>query len=115
MEWLIENWFIAMAIFAILECAVYFAIKFLQLPNKEQVNKIKSWLLLAVVQAETELGEKTGRLKLAMVYDAFIVRFPMTAKFISFETFSSYVDMALEEMKNLLESNQAVKKYVEKK
>lgn len=114
MEWLINNWFILVGLIAILMCVGFFIINFLGLPTKKQVEKIRQWLLIAVVEAEKQLGSSTGRLKLSMVYDAFIVKFPMTAKFIGFETFSSYVDLALEEMRKLLESNQAIKDYVEK-
>lgn len=115
MEWLIENWFIAIGVIAILICGGFFIVNFLGLPTQKQVTKIKEWLLWSVVEAEKELGSSTGRLKLSMVYDAFILKFPMTSKFISFETFSKYVDLALDEMRRLLESNQAVKEYVEKK
>lgn len=115
MEWLLENWFVVIGIIAVLVCGGIFVINFLGLPTAKQIEKIKQWLLGAVVEAEKQLGGQTGRLKLSMVYDAFISRFPMTAKFISFETFSSYVDLALDEMKKLLEANEAIKQYVENK
>lgn len=115
MEWLLENWFVVIGLLALAVSTGFVIVKFLGLPTKEQVKKIKAWLLQAVIQAEAELGGKTGKLKLSVVYDAFITKFPMTAKFISFETFSSYVDLALEEMKKLLETNDAIKQYVRKK
>lgn len=115
MEWLIENWFIVIGLIAILICGGFFVINFLGLPTKTQIIKIKEWLLIAVVEAEKQLGGQTGRLKLSMVYDAFLLKFPMTAKFISFDTFSKYVDLALDEMKRLLQTNEAIKQYVEKR
>ena len=48
-----------------------------------------------------------------MVYDMFITRFPLVAKIISFNTFSFWVDEALDEMKELLKDNKAVKAVIE--
>ena len=62
--------------------------------------------------AEKELGGGTGKLKLRYVYDLFLTKFNWLAKVISFEQFSDLVDEALEEMKRLLESNNAVKEIV---
>ena len=115
MEWLIENWFVVVGLSALVLALGFAIVKFLGLPTKEQTKKIKAWLLQAVIEAEKELGNKTGKVKLSVVYDAFIVRFPMTAKFISFDTFSNYVDLALDEMKKLLETNEAIKQYVEQR
>lgn len=111
-EWIIENWYIIVALAAVtggVGVAVY---KFAGLPTAEQVVKIKQWLLLAVTTAEKELGGGTGQLKLRYVYDMFINRFPVTAKVVSFELFSLWVDEALENMKNMLESNKVLQKFV---
>ena len=115
MEWLIENWFVMLGLVALLVSMGFLVVKFLGLPTNEQVRKIKAWLLQAVIEAEKNLGGKTGKVKLSVVYDAFISKFPMTAKFISFDTFSIYVDLALVEMKNMLTANESVKQYVENK
>nr|DAU99661.1 MAG TPA: hypothetical protein [Bacteriophage sp.] len=45
----------------------------------------------------------------------FVQKFEWIAKAVSFETFSSWVDAALEQMKKILESNQAVVNLVENK
>lgn len=78
-----------------------------------QRKNIKEWLLYAVIEAEKELGSKTGRIKLRQVFDSFIVTFPTVSKFISFNAFSRLVDLALVEMKKLIESNAQCKEYVE--
>lgn len=111
-EWIVENWFIIVALAAVaggVACAIY---KFAGLPTKEQIAKIKQWLLLVVTQAEKELGGGTGQLKLRYVYDLFISRFPTTAKIVSFETFSKWVDDALDDMRKMLESNKAAQEFV---
>lgn len=85
---------------------------FTQLTKKEQLAKVKEWLLYAVVMAEKELGAGTGKLKLRYVYDLFLTQFSWLADFVTFETFSKLVDEALEEMKRLLENNEAVQNIV---
>lgn len=70
-----------------------------------QRKNIKEWLLYAVIKAEKELGSKTGKIKLRQVYNEFIITFPVISKFIKFEWFSSLVDLALAEMKKLLNTN----------
>lgn len=75
--------------------------------------KIKEWLLYAVTEAEKELGGGTGQLKLRQVYDLFVQRFPAVAAVISFDTFSGWVDEALEQMREMLAKNEQVAAYVE--
>lgn len=75
-------------------------------------KNIKEWLLSAVVDAEKLLGSKTGKIKLRQVYDWFIASFPIASKLITFKTFSHLVDKALEEMEELLKTNENLAKYV---
>lgn len=72
------------------------------------VEKVKSWLLWAVCQAESELGSNTGKLKLATVYAMFVEKFPVFSKIMPFSLFSRLVDEALEIMREWLESNKAI-------
>ena len=96
--------------------AIILAIKnFAELPTNGQIAKVKEWLLYAVTIAEKEYGGGTGQIKLRYVYDMFVQKFEWIAKAVSFETFSSWVDAALEQMKKILESNQAVANLVEDK
>lgn len=107
-----KNWYLflaAMAAAGVIGLAIG---KFLRLPSAEQREKVKEWLLWAVVQAEAELGSGTGQLKLRQVYDVFVQRFPAVAKAISFDTFSAWVDEALDEMREMLKQNQAVQELV---
>lgn len=108
MEWIFDNWFILVGLAAVLVAVGWACYKFLGLPTKEQVKKIKVWLLWAVSAAEADLGSGTGELKLRMVYDMFVARFPMAAKVVPFETFKVWVDEALDQMKALLETNEAI-------
>lgn len=112
MEWMINNWYLIVAAVAVIAGIIFVAVKFFKMPTKEQINCLKEWLKLAVIQAEKELGEKTGQAKLRYVYDLFLTKFNWLAKVITFEQFSAYVDEALEWMRNQLESNEAIKNIV---
>lgn len=112
MKFLVENWCAIVAIIAILAAAASFVYNFVKLPHKEQVAKVKEWLLWAVAQAEKKFGGKTGQLKLRYVYDLFTARFPFAAKFLTFEQFSNLVDEALEKFNRMLESNQKIVEYI---
>ena len=112
MEFVMNYWYVIVGIIAVLIIAGFAVYKFAGLPTKSQVAKIKEWLLFAVTKAEQELGEKTGQLKLRTVYDLFVSKFPTTAKLVSFETFSVWVDEALVEMKKMLENNKQIETIV---
>ena len=75
----------------------------------KQPKKVKEWLRYAVIEAEKELGSGTGPVKLRSVYDMFITKFPKLSVFISFNTFSEWVDVALDYMEELLTDNKNVK------
>lgn len=111
-KFLVENWYFIVTAIVMVVMAGVICWNFFKLPTKEQIAKIKEWLLYAVTEAEKELGGGTGQLKLRQVYDLFVQRFPAVAAVISFDTFSGWVDEALEQMREMLEQNQSVQKYV---
>ena len=115
MDFFINYWYIIMAVAALPAVAVLFVCRCFGLPRDAQLDKVREWLLWAVTEAEKNLGGGTGKLKLRQVYDLFVTRFPWLAKIVSFETFSSLVDDALDEMRAMLKSNTAVKALVEGK
>lgn len=105
MKVLVENWnLVLILVLAIVGVIEYFF-------NK---NRAKEWLLGAVTEAEKELGSKTGKLKLRVVYDAFITKFPVFSKVITFNAFSVMVDEVLVEMRKIINTNTAVFNYVTK-
>ena len=112
MNFIINNWYIIVAVAALLAVGGVFVYRFFHIPTEAQLAKVREWLLWAVTEAEKELGGGTGALKLRQVYDLFVTRFPWLAKVISFELFSSLVDEALEKMREMLKTNQAVKALV---
>ncbi len=109
MEGIINNWYMILVLIAALASAGVTVYRYFNLPSEAQLAKVREWLLWAVTEAEKELGGGTGKLKLRQVYDLFVTRFPWLAKVVSFDLFSSLVDDALEDMREMLKTNQAVK------
>lgn len=107
MNQLIEYWpiIVALIVLLVITCGIIFA--FFKSPSDAQLRKVKAWLLLAVTQAEAELGSGTGKLKLRFVYDLFITKFTWIARVISFEMFADLVEDALDEMRDMLKTNPA--------
>lgn len=89
-----------------------FAFWFYKLGKEKQIEMLKQWLILAVTQAEKELGSGTGAVKLRFVYDKFIKRFKFLSKVITFEQFSALVDDALEVMRLMIQNNKNVANYI---
>lgn len=82
---------------------ILFTVKML----RDEKATVAQWLIFAVTEAEKQIGSGKGREKLKMVYDMFIKRFPAVSFFISFETFSRWVDTALDSMRILLRFEKA--------
>lgn len=112
MEWIIDNWVLIVVAVAVVAAAIFAVYNFFKQPTSKQIQKVKEWLLYAVAKAEKELGGGTGRLKLRYVYDMFVNRFPWLVKVIPFEMFSTLVDEALEQLREMLSNNVAVQKLI---
>ena len=110
---MMENIAVIIGICCVIGVIGFGVYQFIKLEKDKQLEIVKEWLLLAVVEAEKKLGGGTGQIKLRYVYDMFIVKFPSLAKIISFETFSYMVDEVLDEFKKLLNKNDKMKKYIE--
>lgn len=109
-----EYWFILVFIVAFIAVVSIKVYNWFKQPTSEQMQQIQEWLLYAVAKAEDVLGSGTGQLKLRYVYDMFVTKFPAIAIFISFDTFTKMVDKALDEFKELLDTNPAINKLYDK-
>lgn len=109
---IMNNWLTIILSIAALAVFIVKVVQFVRAPSDKQIENLKEWLKLAVTEAEAALGSGTGQLKLRNVYDMAVEKFPWVGEFITFETFSTWVDEALEWMNNQLESNENVKAYV---
>ena len=112
MKWLIDNWSLLVVIVCAAAVVFVYIKKFADLPSEEQLAKVKSALLYLCIEAEKELGSKTGSAKLSYVYGKFVELFPSLAPVIPFTLFSSMVDEVLSQMRNMLESNKNLSEYV---
>lgn len=110
--YIMNNWLTIILSIAALAVFIVKVVQFVRSPSDKQIENLKEWLKLAVTEAEAALGSGTGQLKLRDVYDMAVEKFPWVGEFITFETFSTWVDEALEWMNNQLESNENVKAYV---
>ncbi len=113
LEWFMENWSIVVAFICVIVAIVVAVVKFFRLPTNTQISQIKECLLAWVVEAEASLGGGTGEIKLRTVYGWFVTSFPIVKNFVPFELFSTWVDEALDSMKDMLKSNEKLKTYVE--
>lgn len=114
LDWLIENWFLLVALIACIATVICIVIRFLGLPTKEQNDKVKEWLVWACIEAEKSLQSGTGQLKLRQVYDRLcaVPAFKYVAIMISFDEFSDWVSDALITMKNMIINNATLAEYV---
>ena len=112
MEFIINNWMTILLCAIIVANIVYDIIHFRNMPAEQKIEKVKGWLLQAVMLTEKEYGSGTGSLKLSVVYAEFCKQLPWLAKAITFETFSGYVDEALDRMKEILENNKSIAGFV---
>ena len=108
-----ENVLIGIGIVGVILVAVVAVIQFVKSDRSTQINKIREWLLFAVIEAEKALGSKTGAAKLSYVYNLFITKFPFISNIISFEKFSSLVDEALVKMKEVLDNSEDLQKFID--
>lgn len=113
MEQLVENWYLVFGLVAVLVGVVGAFAEFFYESKEKKIETLRKWLEYAVTEAEKALGEKTGQLKLRLVYDMALSKFAWLEKLVSFEEFSGYVDEALEWMRKQLVSNAGVRGYVD--
>ena len=114
MDWLVENWFLIVALLSCVTVVICLVFRFLGMPTEKQKAKIKEWLIWACIKAEKELQSDKGKLKLREVYDMFcaVPAFKWLAIIISFKEFEEWLNDALVEAKKMLISNKALAEYV---
>ena len=107
-----DNIIIAIGIIGIVGAAAYALYYFMNLGKEKQIQVVREWLLLAVIEAEKALGSGTGQVKLRYVYDLFISKFKYLSLIISFSQFSLLVDQALDTMRDMITNNKQVEGYI---
>ena len=112
MNWIVENWTLVVTVIAAIVVAIFYVKKFLNKPTDEQIKALKEWMLWITLEAERQLGSGTGKAKLRFCFNEFIKTFPWIAKVMTFDEFSCMIDSVLVDMRKLLETNEAIKEYV---
>ena len=112
MEMIIDNWMVIVGILAFIIALVSTIVKFLRKPKVDKLSRIRSVLVQLVTEAEHELGQGTGELKLITVYTKFIEKFPLISLFITQERFKQLVDESLAYMKETLAQNEEIAEYL---
>ena len=107
-----DNIILTIGIIIIVGVAAYAIYYFMNLSKEKQLEVVREWLLLAVIEAEKALGSGTGQVKLRYVYDLFISKFKYLSLVISFEQFSMLVDESLETMRDMISNNKQVEGYI---
>ena len=109
-----DNIIMIISIIVVLCAIAYCIYEFYNLGKEKQIEMVKEWLLLAVVEAEKALGSGTGQVKLRYVYDLFLSKFKYLSLIISFNQFSMLVDEALDVMRDMIANNKQVENYITK-
>ena len=112
MSWLITNYDIIIGILVSLVFLGLSIYKFIMIGKEKQLDKVKEWLLYACIEAEKSLGSGTGVIKLRYVYDLFCSKFSFLKLIVSFEEFSEMVDQSLVTMREMLLTNENIKRIV---
>lgn len=112
MEWIIDNWFLLVVAISISWTAISLGIWMCKLPTETKIDAVKETLKFLVVEAEKEMGGGTGQLKLRRVWIMACETFDWLPKIVDFNTFSIWVDEALEWMKIQLDQNKAIETLV---
>ena len=107
-DFIMEYWQVIVSIIVFVVGGITAVRKFFLMPSTAQILMIEQWLLAAVIEAETYLGSGTGKLKLSHVYEKFVMVFPWLSRIIPVTLFSELVDDALENMREMIETNPKV-------
>ena len=112
MNWLINNYDVIIGVIVLITISSLSIFKFIMLGKEKQLDKVKEWLLYACIEAEKSLGSGTGVVKLRYVYDLFCSKFSFLKLLVTFDEFSNMVDDALVTMREMLLSNENIKRIV---
>jgi hypothetical protein len=112
MDWILENWYIAVCLLgggAVIGIGIY---KFWQLPLAEKKSIIGSFLLGLMIQAEKNLQTAEGQARFEVVLSEFYAsKIPTVLKTIlSYEKLKEFAQFIFEKNKTIIESANEVKK-----
>lgn len=125
MKWVMDNWSLLVVVLSTIIVIAIRVANYLKLSDEEKaatnskhrdatLKALSDWLLIAVTEAEKDLGSGTGKLKLRAVYEKAISLFgPELADMITLEQLDQLLQVPLEQMRNMLDSNANIRDYVD--
>ena len=110
LNFIAHNFLPLVAIIGAIVLVVLKVIDFVKKPTDEQIQGLQEWL-----KGQVALGGGTGELKLRVVYNAAISKFPWVATYLTFDQFNNLVKIALDWMQEQMDDNIAIKDYIKNK
>ena len=104
-DFVVRNWSVIIGMICLIAFLGLSLRQFFKLTTEAQKEKVKQCLLSWVVAAERDLGHKTGKIKLSLVYSMFVKAFPVFQMFVSIDTFGEWVNEALLLMRDVLDND----------
>lgn len=95
MDFIIENWYLALGGLCVLVLIATALFNFFRLPKESKFNKLKQLINSLVVKAEEEFKSGEGKKKLEYVYKACVLKFPWIKLIMSLDDFDNLVKEAL--------------------
>ena len=115
LNFIVHNFLPFVAIIGAIVLVVLTVIVFVKKPTDDEIQGFQEWLKGQVTEAEKALGSGTGELKLRVVYNAAITKFPWVATYLTFNQFNNLVNIALDWMQKQMDENIAIKDYIKNK
>lgn len=112
MKFITENWFVIVAIAAMGGSIGYAIYTFCKMPPEKQLNKVREWLLYAVTTRKRNWEQEQEKSSCGMYMTCSWRGLTGLQRSSRSTCFSMMVDDALEQMKTMLEENEAAQKFV---
>lgn len=111
-EWIIENWFLIVALACVLGVVIKDIKDYLFLPKIEREKKIKTFIYNLVEEAEHQItGTKQGKIRLKFVIDKFYKKCPFIFKLLLPKAkLITFIEENVKEMKQYIESSREIQK-----
>lgn len=101
--WIFDNWFILIVFLCVLYATILHINQFLILSPKQRKEVMKDTILDLVLEAEKQLGSKTGEMKLQLVIKSFYKKYPIAKFLIKEDRLIAFIEDSVQKMKETLE------------
>jgi hypothetical protein len=105
MDWILENWYIAIVLLGSGIGIGILIVKFWQLPLSEKQKIVGSFILGLMIDAEKQFQTAEGQARLEVVLQGFYAKCPSWMKsFMSFDKLKEFAELIFSQNKELIES-----------